>query len=114
MDFKKAYDSVTWEILYNILMTLVTLIKMCLNETCSPVRVGEHLSGMFPMENGLKQGDALSPLLYKFPLEYIIKRIQVNQDGLNLNGKLQLVDLLMMLIHLAEVFIVYRKTQKLW
>ena len=62
-DFKKAYDSVRREDLYNILiefgihMELVMLIKMCL---ISRVWVGKNLSGMFPSRNGLKQGDALS------------------------------------------------------
>ena len=44
-------------------MELVSLIKMFLNETCSRVRVGKHLSDMFPIRNGMKQGDGLSPLL---------------------------------------------------
>jgi hypothetical protein len=48
----------------------VRLIKMCLNETYSTVRVGKQLSDMFPIKNGLNQGDALSPLLLNFVLEY--------------------------------------------
>ena len=61
--------------MYNILiefgipMKLVGLIKMCLNETYSRVRVGKNLSDMFPIRNGLKQGDALSPLPLNFALE---------------------------------------------
>jgi hypothetical protein len=51
-------------------MKLVRLIKMCLNETYSKVRIGNHLSDSFPIQNGLKQGDALSPLLFNFALEY--------------------------------------------
>ena len=39
---------------------------MCPNETYSRVQVGKHLSDMFPIRNGLKQGDALSPLLFNF------------------------------------------------
>ena len=41
---------------------------MCLDATYSTVRVGKHLSDMFPIENGLMQGDALSPVLFNFAL----------------------------------------------
>jgi hypothetical protein len=67
--FKKAYDSVKREVLYNILLQfgipkkLVRLIKMCLNETYSKVHTGKLLSDKFTIQNGLKQGDALSSLL---------------------------------------------------
>jgi len=44
-------------------------------ETYSRVRVGENLSDRFPIRNGLKQGDALLPLLFNFDLEYAIRRV---------------------------------------
>jgi len=82
IDFKKVYDLIRREVLYNFLieffipMKMVRLIKLCLSEKCSRVWVVRNLSDVFPVRNGLKQEGALSLLFFNFALEYAIRRVQ--------------------------------------
>ena len=44
-----------------------------------------NLATTFEIHNGLKQGDAVSPLLFNFVLEHAIKSLE-EKEGLQLNG----------------------------
>ena len=67
------------------------MLKVCKNNqdmldgTQSKMRIGNYLSSRFPIENGLKQGDALSLLLFNFSLEYI-RKVQGTNLGLDMIG----------------------------
>jgi hypothetical protein len=66
----------------------------------------------FPIQNGLKEGDASFPLLFNSAVQHAIKKAQENQMGLNLNGTYQLLvyaDDVNLLEHNIKTI---RKTQK--
>jgi len=75
---------------------------MCLSETYSRVRVGKHLFGVFPIKNGFKQGDALPPVFLDFAFECVIRKVQVNQEGLKLTLRL-----LMSYIYMEHLFLMF-------
>jgi len=97
MDFKKAYHSDRNEVLYNIFIEFGMPLKLAkTNKSVFELNLYQNLgckrlSNMFPIKNGLKQGDALLLFLLNVALEYAIRRVQVNQGGLKLNCTHQLL-----------------------
>jgi hypothetical protein len=85
IDFKEPYDSVRREALHNILIEfgvpvkLVRVIKMCLIETYSRVHICKYLSDNFPIQNGLKQGDALLSLNLNGAHQLLVYADYINQ-----------------------------------
>ena len=61
---------------FSKLMDLCMLIQMCSKGIYSTVGVGIHLCYTFAIENGLRKGEAFSPLLLSFVVEYVIRRIK--------------------------------------
>jgi len=79
VDFKQAYDSIDCEQLWTTLRNfgiprkLVRLVKICNQQTYCKVCFMGETSEAFECETGLRQGDALSPILFNLALELIIR-----------------------------------------
>lgn len=97
VDFAKAYDSIDRETLYHILTSyqvpkkLVRMIKIATGTSRMRVRAGGGLTDEFEVVTGLKQGDALSPVLFNLALEHIIRKVLLIDGGVELNGKHKIV-----------------------
>jgi hypothetical protein len=87
IDFKQAYDTVDRKYLFEILKEfgipkkLVNLIKMTLIDSNCRVKIQGQLSSIFKVKVGLRQGEALSTILFNIVLEKAIRNIEINLNG---------------------------------
>lgn len=86
VDYKQAYDSINrqqlWIVLRNFKIPekLFKMIEICNSNTYCKVRYQGELSPQFEVQSGLKQGDAMSPILFNLALEKVIRDIPINHE----------------------------------
>ncbi|XP_074290503.1 uncharacterized protein LOC141617216 [Silene latifolia] len=77
VDLKKAYDSLNWEFLEQMLISLnfpqqfTGKIMECVRSASYSLSLNGEIFGYFKGRKGLRQGDPLSPLLFKISMEYL-------------------------------------------
>jgi hypothetical protein len=119
IDSEKAYIRVRREVLYHILiefaipMKLVRLTKMCLNEIYTKVRRGKNLSDASRIQNGLKQGDGISSLLFNLLYNIPSERSKKIRKNWNSMEHISSWSVLTMLICWVKTQITERNVQKL-
>lgn len=92
IDFRQAYDSVersqVWNAMaeFSIPKKLIRMTKVCMEGGISKVRVNNKLSSSFEINSGLKQGDALSPLLFNLVLEKAMRSAEIKTELLSAQG----------------------------
>jgi len=83
IDFKQAFDSVNRNRMLNDLLILgipkklVQLIGVTMAGSMATVSVDNQYTSMFPITNGVRQGDALSSILFDLVLEAILQKMNV-------------------------------------
>ncbi|XP_074318608.1 secreted RxLR effector protein 78-like [Silene latifolia] len=79
IDLQKAYDSVEWSFLFQMLQELnlpdgfIALIKKCVTTATYTLNLNGDSFGLFRGQRGLRQGDPLSPLLFTICMEYLTR-----------------------------------------
>ena len=83
LDFKQAFDSVNRDRMLNDLMILgipkklVQILSLTVAGSKAIVRGDNQYTSTFPIISGLRQGDALSSILFDLVLEAILKKMNI-------------------------------------
>ena len=92
LDIEKAYDSISWEFLYQVLGRMgfgsrwLSWMKWCISTAYFSVLINGSPTGFFPSSRGLRQGDPLSPYLFVIDMEAFNCMINRAVDGNYLSG----------------------------
>ncbi|KAL4082900.1 hypothetical protein QTP88_029554 [Uroleucon formosanum] len=90
IDYKKAYDSIHRASLIKILeefgmpSKLISLVGCSISHTDIKVKVGQTLSKTVQVTTGLRQGDAISPVLFNIVLEKVVREAALDKEGVKL------------------------------
>ncbi|XP_062075850.1 uncharacterized protein LOC133779975 [Humulus lupulus] len=83
IDLSKAYDTVDWQFLEDLLralcfpMKFIGWIMACLKNTSYSLLMNGRVQGSFKGKKGLRQGDPMSPLLFVLIMEYLTRSLQL-------------------------------------
>lgn len=78
---QKAFDSVHWEFILDILVGLqflgmfISWIKKYITTTSFSLAINEGIHGYFHSGRGIKQGDPLSSYLFGIDMEYMVRMV---------------------------------------
>lgn len=81
VDISKAFDSVEWDFILNILFALqvpppfIEWIEVCISSPYYSVAFNGELVGFFPGKKGLRQGDPISSSLFVMDMDIFIKEV---------------------------------------
>ena len=102
VDYKKAFDTVNREALWDVLQKLkksskmIRILKAMYNSVKSCVRWGANLSPFFECPQGVKQGCLLSPLIFSLLLSEVAEYVRKNgKHGIQLLPSLEEIFLLL-------------------
>ena len=86
IDFEKAFDSISWSFLYEVLRyfnfgnSIIDWVKTFYNNITSTITQNGFLSDFFQVERGCRQGDPLSPYIFLLCAEILGILIRNNEE----------------------------------